>query len=111
MKTEFASNQYIVTEDQLKSYFEGSIGKVRTLGLWNIVIKPTGHGHYKVEATFHVNNEELVVKTVTSNMSLIDDWKDLMRDLFEGDKDDLVESMLCAISAEDQINETVFFRD
>lgn len=113
MSTIFTTQQYNVSEENLSNYFDGELEDVKELNLWNVNILPSGHGHYSIEATFNVNGDELIVKTKTSNMSLIDAWKSGMADLYEDGEDgfdnwdEVVESMLYAIDAEDEIIEFI----
>ncbi len=101
MKTQFTTNQYNVSEENLSNHFNGLTEKVDELNLWDISILPCGHGHYSIEATFNVDGKELIVKTRTSNMQLIDAWKSGMDDMYDGfdNWDEVVESMLCAIES------------
>ena len=118
METIFKSTQHGVNDSQLSKYFDGNIEGVKELKIADISIRPSGHGHYKIKAAFVVDGTELDVKTTTSNMELIDAWKDHMNDTFNDephhyydDENDLVNSMLLAIRPEDDIRELVFLRD
>lgn len=111
METLFTSNQYKVSNENLSNSFDGFITNVKNLKLWNISILPSGHGHYSIETLFIVNDKEKIIKTKTNNMQLIDAWKSGMNDLYDDGEDgfdnwnEVVESMLFAINAEDQICE------
>tara|TARA_A100000164_G_scaffold358915_1_gene371008 strand:+ start:1049 stop:1408 length:360 start_codon:yes stop_codon:yes gene_type:complete len=118
MKTTiFTSNQYKVSATQLEDHFTFIEG-VETLNLWDISVSPSGHGHYAIIAEFEVNDLKIEVKTKTSDMMLIDAWKELINDNFESDEDrfyenedEIVEAMLSAINAEDEIFEKIYWEN
>ncbi len=113
MTTQFTTNEYNVTEDQLSTSFDGFIENVDYLNLWNIQLSPSGHGHYAIEATFNVNEKELVIKTKTNDMQLVDAWKtgvydfDQREDAYFDTWDEVVASMLSTIDAEENIVEFI----
>lgn len=110
--TNFTANQYQITDNQIEAFF-GAIQGVHDLNLWNISLSPSGHGHYSITSTWNVNGSEIEIKTTTNNMQLVDAWKSGMQDLFEEGDDgydnwnEVVESMLNAIDAEDAICESI----
>jgi hypothetical protein len=86
MKTEFNSFEHCVSNEELENHFDGYIEGVDTLELVNIELYVSGHGHYKVKTTLNVNDKEIVINAVTSNMNLTDAWKSGERDLYyDGD--------------------------
>ena len=109
MKTTFTSHQHKITPVQISSYFEGFVQGVEELDLYNIQLLPAGHGHYSIEATFIADGEEIVIEKTTNNMQLVDAWKSGMQDMYENgedgfdDWDDVVDTMLSTINAEDDI--------
>lgn len=112
MTTQFTTNEYNVTENQLSNLvdsFDRHL-EMETFNLWNIQLSPAGHGHYSIEATFNVNDKEVVIKTKTNNMQLVDAWRSGV-DMYEGGEDgfdnwdEVVESMFYTISPEDNIAE------
>ena len=115
--TIFTSNQYNVSGNQLENHFDFIQG-VETLNLWDISVSPSGHGHYAILAKFEANDIEVEVKTKISDMMLIDAWKDLMNGNFEADEDafyetedEVVEAMLSAINAADDIFEKIYLEN
>lgn len=112
MKTQFTSNEYGVTAEQLANNFNGDIENVETLNLWSISLAPSGRGHYKLTIELNINGEELIIKTSTSNMNLIDAWTsgdnyEDGEDMFEN-WNEVVDSMLNVIDIEEQIEEFLF---
>lgn len=115
MKTQFTSTQYKVSEEQLYNIIDGSIDNVENIDLWDISILPSGHGHYSIKSVFTVNGNDIVIKTKTSNMALVDAWKEGMSDTYDIREDghydnweEVVDSMLFAIDPADEIFEAVF---
>lgn len=111
MKTQFTSNQVNVTEEHLIAAFGNTIEGVSTFNCYDISIFPKGHGHYKIKATFHINNEKLLVTVTTSNMPLIDAWKSGINGLYEEGEDgfdnweEVVKQMFFVIDSKNQIDE------
>ncbi len=111
--TTFTSNQYNVSLESLSSAFDHLLTDVENLNLWYISIFPSGHGHYSIEAAFNVNDKELIIKTTTSNMQLVDAWKSGMNDNYEDGEDgfdnwnEVVETMMSVVDAENEINELI----
>ena len=115
--TIFRSNQFGVTEDNLFHFFT-YIDYCASLELYDIQINPSGFGHYSIKVIFDCkdfenNNHRIEVKTKTNNMQLVDAWKSGMNGMYEDGEDgfenwnDVVESMLCAIDAENEIIEQI----
>jgi len=113
MVTQFNSFQYGVSVENISNSFGGLNYGVSVLSLWNISVVPSGHGHYDIFAEFKTEEKVFKLKTTTSNMQLIDAWKSGMNDLYENgedgfdDWDEVVESMLSTINAQDQIIESI----
>jgi hypothetical protein len=85
----------------------------KTLDLNGIQLLPSGHGHYAIEASFHIDGKPLIIKTRTSNMELVDAWKDGMHDNFQNHHfydswDDVVRSMLNTIDPDNEIFELLY---
>tara|TARA_R110002050_G_scaffold145702_3_gene271196 strand:- start:1820 stop:2161 length:342 start_codon:yes stop_codon:yes gene_type:complete len=110
--TTFSSNQYNVTSDNLSSAFNHFVTDVDSLNLWDISVRPSGHGHYRIQAIFNVDGKELTVNKTTSDMPLIDAWKSGMNDSFEDggwyeNWDEVAESIISALNADDDISEFI----
>ena len=106
------SNQIGINTDQLTTFF-GEMENVNELDLWNISLIVSGYGHYKIASTWNVNGKKIELNRTTNNMRLIDAWKSRMQDLYEDGEDgydnwdEVVESMLNTIDAEDSICESI----
>lgn len=108
--TVFKSYEYGINEEQLAQSLE-SLDNVGEVILWDINLLPSGHGHYAITAKYEVDGQEILVKTKTSNMELVDAWKSGMKDLYEDGEDgfdnwdEVAECMLGAINAMHEIEE------
>lgn len=107
----FTSSQYGVSESHLLSAY-GDYDNCDSFCLHGVKLAVHGYGHYELTATFKVDERDIVVSKVTSDMHLVGVWKSGMKDLYDDSDDDyydgwdnVVSAMLGQFDIYDKIND------
>ena len=76
METLFQSNYRKISDQLFSDHIEHVDIDASVVELYDISLRPNGHGHYKITCMLDVDNERVEFSTSTNKGNLINAWKD-----------------------------------